>query len=300
METKKVFFAFGKAVETKESAPIKKYIGIAPVQIVAINPNKEELEKLFNRTIDKEPEYLGVREIEGQKIPFIRVDFFLKTNPDKSNGIDTIAKLSLFVRQDKMTNKDNTKYKVIDKYARNAWVTVEEYNNNLIPQYSNGPARIDRNYRQMFRGEEQIISFVKTFLGINDVDEYVDGVWKMRSNPEDYEAGFNNINNWFKGDISEIKDSIKLMPNNYIKVMFGVRAGDDGREYQDIFTECFAKGNSNSTRGFEKTLKEAKERGAYSNTEFEVCELKEYNPTPTNLNNPMDSDDLPFSENPWA
>ena len=297
MEKNKVFFAFGKAVETKEAAPIKRYIGIAPVQIVAVNPSKEELEKIYNRQLDKAPEYLGVQEINGKNVPYARLDFIVKTNPEKSNGIDMISKISLYVRDAKMTNKDNTKCNVVDKYGRTAWVTVEEFKDKLIPQYSNGPARIDKNYKALYNGEAQVLSFIKTFLGINDVDEYVDGVWRMRSNPEDYEAGFNNIDKWFKGDFSEITEAVKLMPNNYIKVLFGVKSVD-GKEYQDVFTRAFAKGNSSSTKGFEKALKEAKDSGAYANTEFEICDLKEYSPVPTTFEpTPSfeESDDLPFN-----
>ena len=36
MNNHNVFFAFGKAVESKESVEIKRYVDIAPVQIIAV------------------------------------------------------------------------------------------------------------------------------------------------------------------------------------------------------------------------------------------------------------------------
>ena len=295
-----VFFAFGKAVESRETTEIKRYVGIAPVQIVAINPTKAELEKIYNTTLEKEPEYLGSMERDGKNVPHIRIDFLVKTNPDKSNDIDMTTKVSYFVRKAFMTNRDNTKVKVIDKYGRTAWVTQDEFKNRLVPQYANGPARIDNNYRALYMGEEELLGFVKNYLGINDVDEYVDGVWRMRANPQDYEAGFNDIEKWFGGDISEIKNAISMMPNNYIKVLFGVRHTDEGREYQDVFTRMTLKYNARKNTPIEKALNEAKQNGAYANTDFEVCDLKEYNPTPTDLTKPADDDDLPFAGNsPW-
>ena len=175
----KVFFAFGKAVESKETTEIKRYVGIAPVQIVAINPTKKELETIYNTTIEKEPEYLGGVERDGKNIPYVRIDFIVRTNPDKSNGIEMTTKTSFFIRKMFMTNKDNTKVKVVDKYGRTAWVTQDEFKNKLVPQYANGPARIDNNYRALYAGEEELLAFIKNYLGINDVDEYVDGNWRI-------------------------------------------------------------------------------------------------------------------------
>lgn len=300
MNNNKILFAFGKAVESKETTEIKRYIGIAPVQVLAINPSKKELESIYNTTLEKEPEYLGSTERDGKNIPYVRIDFIIKTNPEKSNGVDMISKVSFFVRKAFMTNRDNTKVKVVDKYARTAWVTQDEFKNKLVPQYKNGPARIDNNYRALYAGEEELLGFVKNYLGINDVDEFVDGNWRMRANPQDYEAGFNDMEKWFGGDISEIKNAIALMPNNYIKLLFGVRHTDDGREYQDVFNRATLKYSTRKNTSLEKALTEAKNNGAYVNTDFEICDLKEFNPTPTNLEKPaVNDDDLPFGDDPW-
>ena len=301
MKNYKVFFAFGKAVESKESTPVKRYVGIAPVKVLAVNPTKSELEKIYNTTLDKEPEYLGSIERDGKTIPHVRIDFIVSTDPDKS-GVEMTTKASFFVRKAFMINKDATKVKVIDKYARTAWVTQEEFKNKLIPTYANGPARIDNNYRMLYQGEEELLMFVKNYLGIQDVDEYVDGTWRMKANPEDYTAGFNNIENWFKGDISEVKSAIAMMPKNYIKLLFGVRTTDEGREYQDVFTRASQRFGTRKNTIIERALKEAKDAGVYVNTYFETCDLKEYAPVPTDMTTIAADDDLPFGneDNPWA
>ena len=298
MKNNNVFFAFGKAVESKESAPVKRFVGVAPVKIIAVNPTKAELESIYNTTLDKEPEYLGSREVNGNNVPFIRVDFVVKTDVEKS-GVEMTTKASFFVRKQYMMNRDATKVKVVDKYARTAWVTQDEYKNRLIPTYSNGPARIDKDYRMLYQGEEELLMFVKNYLGILDVDEYADGTWRMRSNPGDYTAGFNDIEKWFKGDISEIKSAISMMPDNYIKLLFGVRTTDEGREYQDVFTRASQRFNTRKNTTIEKALTEAQNAGAYANTYFETCELKEYAPQPTNVETKVEDDDLPFGDDPW-
>lgn len=40
----KVFMAVGKSVEFKEYVPAKKYTGISPVGVLAVNPSKAELD----------------------------------------------------------------------------------------------------------------------------------------------------------------------------------------------------------------------------------------------------------------
>ena len=301
MKNYNIYFAFGKAVESKESAPIKRYVGVAPVKIVAVNPTKAELEKIYNTTLDKEPEYLGSTERDGKNVPFVRIDFIVATDTNKTD-IDMTTKASFFICNQFMMNREGNKVKVIDKYARTAWVTSEEFKGKLIPTYANGPARIDNDYRMLYQGEEELITFVKNYLGILDVDENVDGTWVMRKNPQNFEAGFNNIANWFKGDISEVKSAISMMPNNFVKMLFGVRTTDEGREYQDVFTRATQRFNTRKNTTIEKALTEAKNAGAYANTHFEMCDLKEYVVMPTDVATTVVDDSCPFGvdDDPWS
>ena len=107
MKNNNVFFAFGKAVESKKSTPARRYVGIAPVKVLAVNPTKTELEKIYNTTLDKEPKYLGSKEVDGKNVPFVRVDFIVATDESKS-GIAMITKASFFVRKQFMMNRDAT------------------------------------------------------------------------------------------------------------------------------------------------------------------------------------------------
>ena len=52
------FMAFGKINESTESSnEIKRYIGLGSSYILGVNPTKAELEKIYERTIEKDPEY---------------------------------------------------------------------------------------------------------------------------------------------------------------------------------------------------------------------------------------------------
>ena len=69
--------AFGKGSATSV-VEYKKYIGIASLNVKAINPTKVELEKIYGRTLDKEPEYIGEKVIEGVgTVKTLKIDFIV-------------------------------------------------------------------------------------------------------------------------------------------------------------------------------------------------------------------------------
>ena len=296
------FMAFGKAQVSKEATEIKRYTGVGSVFVVGVNPSKAELEKLYDRELDKDPEYLT----EKDGVTSARIDFIIKTDPTAkcSNGIELLTKFSMFIRNEYRFNKDKTKVQVIDKYGRTAWVTKEQAKNHEIPVYKNGPANIDKDYRPAYVGEEDITNFLKLFLGISNVEKWVKNeatgrreVVGLVDNPEDCECRLENIEDYFKGKFNEIKDAINLMPNNKVKVLFGVRTTDEGKQYQDVYTRKFL---SNTVSVYDKLAEDVqnnKDNGAYPNTEFVIADLQEYTVQATNFNNTNNNNgDMPFDE----
>ena len=296
-----VMMAFGKVQESKEAAEIKRFTGVGSVFVVGVNPNKSELEKLYDRELDKDPEYIT----EKDRVTSARIDFIVKTDTTATcnNDIELLTKVSMFIRKEYRFNNDKTKVQVIDKYGRTAWVTKEQAKNHEIPVYSNGkPANIDKDYRPAYVGEEDITNFLKLFLGIPNVEKWAKNeetgrreVVGLVDNPQDCECRLDHIEDYFKGKFNEIKDAISLMPNNKIKALFGVRTTDEGKQYQDVYTRKFL---SNAVSVYDKLSEDVqnnKDNGAYPNTEFVIADLQEYTVQATNFNNTNnDNGDLPF------
>lgn len=288
--------AFASGKESTEAAAVKRFIGVAAVEIRAVNPSKEELSKIYDTTIDKDIAY--VSDVEGVKSA--RIDFVVEAQKSPRQDVEFKTKVTFFVRNEKRYNKDKTKTQVIDKYGRTAWVTAEELKNHSIPQYSNGPANLDPDYRQVFVGEEDLTNFIINYLNIPSVQRYVDGKWVMVEHPEECEARLENIEKYFVGDFKELKDIISLQPNNRVKVLFGVRTTDDGKQYQAAYTQMTLKNNVINYDRLQKDLDERKAAGAYSTTEFTVCPVKEYTVEATNFgtNDPL-SGDSQVMDTPW-
>lgn len=295
MKTNRLFMAFSAGKESTESGEFKRYIGVAPVKVLAVNPTKSEQEKLYNTTLDKDPEYVGNVTVNGKDVQNVRISFVVKTDEEKC-GIDMTTNVTFFLQNAPRMGSQSGKYQIIDKYGRTAWATEEDIKAKQIPVYSNGkPANIDADYRQAYVGEEELTNFIKNYLNIPNVQKYVDGEWKLVDNPSECEARLDKIADYFKGNFAELKSIISLQPNNKIKVMFGVRTSEEGKEYQAVYTHMTLKNGVSDYSRLDKDLQEAKQNGAYSTTEFSVCPIKEYKIEATPV------DDLPTAPaaNPW-
>ena len=305
--------AFSKGAQSTEGAPIKRYIGVASVFVIGVNPTKEELEKLYGREMENAPQYVGEAEVgeDKHKVPQVRLDFIVKADPEKyldaeNKPLDFVNKVSLFLRNEYRYNKDQTKVQVIDKYGRTAWVTIEQAKAKEVPVYSNGPANIDKDYRPAYFGEEELIKFLIAYLNIPSCQRYVDEKWVMNDADKlpDSEAQLEHIADYFKGDFSELRNIIGFQPNNKVKVLFGVRTTDDNKQYQAAYTRMFLKNNITDYSRLDKDVAAAKDAGALTNTEFDCVDFHEYVVEGTNLAQPA-AGAMPFppasqGATPWG
>lgn len=312
--TNKLFMAVAAGKKSVEGGEIKRYIGVAPVFILGVNPNKEELEKLYGTEFDNAPNYIGEGEIgpDKKKVAQIRIDFIVKTDGEKckdaqGNPVELLSRVTFFIRNASRTNNAGNKVQVIDKYGRTGWVTKEEYEKKALPSYMTDSFRLDKDYRAAYWGEEELVKFIKAYLVIPDVELWKDKkIVGLKPNPNESEILFEHISDWFKGNVQEIRDAVALQPENEVRVLFGIRTTEENRQYQAVYTQRFIPMNAKKESAYaalDKEVQERKNAGAYPNTEFEVCDLKEYVVRPTDLT-AVETGDMPdFSgqpENPWG
>lgn len=294
--------AFAKGQESTEGSVRKLFKGVGSSYIVAINPNKAELEKLLDRTLEEEPVYVEEKEEEGRKIKQVRVVFYLKPDGNKyldaeGNKVETVVPLTFFLRGEYRKGSNSGKYQVIDEYGRTAWATEEEINEHKIPMYSSGPANITANYRKAVSGEEDLTNFLIAYLNIQSCQKYVDGKWIMRPENELMmsQARLDHIQDYFKGDIGELKAAVAMQPENTVKVCYGIKTNDDGRMFQTVYSRMFLKNFSKDYSRLAKHIADTQAAGAFSNCEFDTMEFREYRVESTDLSTPKESES-PFTE----
>lgn len=300
--------AIAKGKESTEG-DFKRYIGIAPCYIKGLNPNKAQLEEIYDNQLDKEPEYVGEVEVnEGtNKVKYLNVRLSFLALPDSEKVGVELKPISvpIFLQERYRYNRDQTKVQVIDKYGRTAWVTIDQCKNHEIPMYSNGPANLDKDYRPAYVGEEDLTNFLIAYLNIPSVMRYntTEKKWYMVDHPEDSECRLDHIEDYFKGDFSELRNAIALQPTNKVKIMFGIRTGNDGRQYQSAYTQMFLRNNVSDYSKLDANIQERKNAGAYSTTEFEAVDFHEYSVKSSTITDNTDADPFgdPFGSpaSPW-
>ena len=281
-ETNYSFLAIGKTQESTEgSGSFKRYVGLAGSYVLAVNPAKKELDELMGYESQSDPEY--IKEDDQSKMEII--NFIVKTDPETNNGIEIVNRASITLRPIPAYNKDQSKVQVIDQYGNFTWADTEVAKAGGKIEHAQ---KLDK-YRMACVGECALVDFLKKYLRVPDAYDYKNGSWVKKENGKAEEGIFSleKIEDYFKGDFSEIKEAIALQPTNKIKLLYGVRTNDEGKQYQAVCTrENLMLGNNAGTNAItklEKDLASLKASGSYANTDYRVCELQEYDVQPTNL-----------------
>ena len=97
-KTDKIFMAFGAGRESTEVVGAKRYIGVAPVYVLAVNPSKKELEDIYGRELEKDVVYTSEVTLNDKQIKQVRIDFLVKTDVEVTN-VDLTTKISFFINK---------------------------------------------------------------------------------------------------------------------------------------------------------------------------------------------------------
>ena len=307
--TNKLFMAVAKGKVSSEGGDIKRYIGVAPVFVLAVNPTKSKLEEIYGTTIENDPVYVGETEVgeDKKKVAQVRLDFIVKIDGEKCKDVDgtpinAITRVSFFIRNQYRTNTAGDKVQVIDKYGRTAWATQEDIDAKRIPVYSNGKqANIDISYRKAYRGEEDLINFLIAYINIPPCQKYVNGEWVMNEASElpNSEAYLEHIEDYFKGNFKELREILKYQPKNKVKVLFGIRTADDGRQFQTSYSRMFLKNSVTNYGKLAREVANTQNSGGEKNVEYDVQDLHEYEVKATNFEEKKEEDPFAGSEDSW-
>ena len=286
------FLAIGKTQESTEAQDFKRYIGVGSTFVKGVQPTKKELSEFFGYDA-QEPEYVR----DGENGKEVNITFLLQTDPETNNGIELKSRAMFTLRATPAYNKDQTKVQVIDKYGNYTWADAETAKAGTT--LSENMAVDQKNYRMAAVGECDLVAFLKKFLGVPNSLKYTNGVWTLVDNAEDGLFGLEHIKDYFKGDFKELKEALALQPNNKIKLLYGVRTTDEGKQYQAVCTrgEMILRNNAgtNAIAKLEKDLVASKNAGSFSNIDYRVQELQEWDVKPTNLEkSAYTTGDMPF------
>lgn len=231
--------AFNAGEETK---PFILYTGLTDVQVVAVNPTKEEAEKL-GINMKNDPVYLTTDETSGNKK--IRIDIYV--NSEKTGRVDKMA----FFMEDapKKSAAGNTQF--INDFGAGCYAESKE---DAITKYQwYKPDGI----REAISGEVELVDFIRNMLNIS----------------KDNIAKLDNPKAFFSGNVTELVNLFKKFPGRKVQVLYTVRE-NDGNWYQGIYTRYFSRAGNKTTKWWEKHFEGNTSPPIYQNSLM----FQEFNP----------------------
>ena len=303
--------AISRGNASKEAQEFKRFIGVCPVFVKAVNPNKAEHEKLFNTTLEEAPVYVQDKEDnDGNSYKNVRISVVLQPDVEKIGFDMPLVTMPLFITNQKQHGANSGKYQVVDKYGRFAWATEAEISAKEIPTNSNGKkADISNDYRIAYVGEEALTKFIRAFLYIPEITVWDNNeqcrVPNTKDKPEECECRLDveTFEKFFKGDFSEIKDILGFQPTNKVKVCLGVRTDANGKLFQSVYTKKFISNAATNYSSLDKALQAdiayATTHNKALSTEYSAKAVHEYSVTPTTFTASEDSEVTPSSDMPF-
>ena len=127
-------------------------VGVGEVEVVAVNPDREELNALLGRELEKDPEYLGEKEVEGltSKVKTLRLSIYVKNKQDGK-----VDQITFFLEDRERLNKDGNKTQYINSVGTTTWAASEAD----LPDWFT-----KRDYRIAKVGEGDFYEFLQAWL----------------------------------------------------------------------------------------------------------------------------------------
>lgn len=277
-----------------EFLDIKKYIGVSSISVLAVNPKNDVLRKYGWKIADdaEEPKYIIVSDKGGVKKQFAKVRFLVQLLDMKDQPVIAMDFL-ISPKARTNSNKELPKVQIIDSYGRTAWATEPEFRSKSIPQYEKGPASISSDYKACHGGEADIVLFLMKFLNVTPLQVFSRScnAWVPSKTP-----GRLTIDNWealCNGNAKEIVDFIKLMPDNKVRVCFGVQTTDDNKTYQTFMTDYYASngsrpdGSTGLYTSFANRIEKNSEMYEKQGITFSAAPIKEWSVSATEVAQPQ-------------
>lgn len=189
--------------EVASGGGIPLYVGIAPMQVVAINPSLAELNAIgINAQV--EPQYTDV-----------------------SIGGDTYNKLTFWIKC--LEPAFTTRFDVLVKPEFRLAKSGKQQWCNSVGQFAFADGKASEAYewfksdgeRQAYVGEETLMSFIKAYANVANGDE----------------CAFETIDRIMAGDVAEIKQLVNALSENRVRLLLGVKDG----KYQQVYTKHFGR-----------------------------------------------------------
>lgn len=206
-----------KSENTENYGP--KQVGLFEANVVAVNPTIEQYSSILGRELkedSKAVEYLGTSS-NGNS--YLRLDFWLEEVKSKN-----LFKVTFFLEDQERENRDGSKKQYINNIGTTSWASDESDLPNWFSK--------DRDYRVAYVGEENLYTFLRTWLNKLNYKEAATTLqldWNklMKNNVKE-------LSNQINGEFS---DTVLALATVIVKERDG-----EAKEYQGVYNKAFLPG----------------------------------------------------------
>ena len=204
-----------KRQQSSGESTFSKKVGLFEANVIAINPTIEEFKDKLGIELkedSKAADYLGMSQ-DGNKT--LRVDIWLEEVKSKDK-----FKAVFFLENKERENKDGSKKQYINSVGSCSWADDE---NNLPKWFT------ERDVRVAYMGEEDLYSFLRTWLGNLD---YRDAETTLQL----------DWSKLMKGNVKDLRDQINGEWCTNVVALATVKTVEkdgDIKEYQGIYNKGF-------------------------------------------------------------
>ena len=206
----------GKKRESSGEGNFKKCVGLFEAKVLAINPSAEEYKEVLGMELKEDSkalDYLGTSKEDNNTT--LRVDVWLEEikNGDK-------FKATFFLENKEKENKDGSKLQYINTVGVCSWAADA----TDLPDWF-----VKRDYRPAFVGEEELYSFLRTWLGnldYRDAETTLEIDWKRL----------------MKGNVKDLKNQIDGEWCTNVVALATIKTvikDEETKEYQGVYTKTF-------------------------------------------------------------
>lgn len=210
---------------------IDQLTGLANLRVVAINPNKAELEKLLGLEegkIEKEPQYIGLDlnndGILKNKIAFHLEGKVLATQKDFTKKEVLLKTRVEFIVADRERVSTTGKKQLINLYGAASWNTQDQVESNDKMKWFNKPP-----FHNALEGEEILLVFLRNWLNLGGDDA----------------CNLADVHKVMAGDVTELRGYMKAYPTNEVTVYLDVTEKND-KYYQNVYNKAFSRPTAKS------------------------------------------------------
>lgn len=274
----------------REEREFEKFVGFAKVNIVAINPDRQELNAMFgkeDKEDDKPVEYVGTDNDGNDKV---RVSIWLK---DAKSG--KLFPHNITIIDKERLDLKNIKNQYINNVLDTGWAAdAESELPDFFTNFLNKEKEVvgDKTYRKAKVGEEELGAIMKGWLG------------KLSFNHPEADVTF-DVKKLLAGNYNELRATI-LAPDATDEekkaslvapfvCLLGVKTdeNDTDKQYQQVFSKAFMPGGfisyinnnlkfpttyaQNVWKNFKEKLEDTKNAGKYAfKAYYELVPLTKY------------------------